>query len=199
MSYRGSASSAFLIRLIHGGLWRARILLRLVVYQVLVFVWHRPLHRTTRIYGRLLIPSVPCRLIAGQRCGFGDSVYLGTGNHATIRLGDDVTFNNGCILVASEGISIGARVAVGEYVSIRDQQHIHVPGLGVRDQGFNVAPISIGDNCWIGRGAFIGPGTTIGSDCIGGANSIVHGHCPDGVLIAGSPATIKRQLIASAD
>jgi acetyltransferase-like isoleucine patch superfamily enzyme len=109
-------------------------------------------------------------------------------------MGSDVTLNTGCLLVASELISIGARVAVGEYVSIRDQQHIHVPGKGVRDQGFKVAPVEIGDNTWIGRGAFIGPGTRIGRDCIVAANSVVHGRFPDGVLIAGAPAVIKRRL-----
>jgi acetyltransferase-like isoleucine patch superfamily enzyme len=174
------------------------LLLRLVFYQILVFIWHKPLHRTTRIYGRLLVPTVPCHLDAGIRCGFGDSVFFSTGSNAVIRLGDDVTFNNGCIIVASEEIHIGSRVAVGEYVSIRDQQHIHVPGLGVRDQGFQVAPIHIGDNCWIGRGAFIGPGTIIGKDCVIAANSVVHGQFPEGVLIAGAPATVKRQLVASA-
>ena len=193
-----SGGIQFLVRVVHGGLRRAFMLLRLVTYQALFFVWYRPLHRTTRLYGRLLVPNMPCRLIVGKRCGFGDSVYLSTGGQATICLGDDVTFNDGCILVASEEISIGSRVAVGEYVSIRDQQHIHVPGAGVRDQGFKVAPISIGDNCWIGRGVFIGPGTVIGKDCIVGANSVVHGHFPDGVLIAGTPAVIKRKLTVSA-
>ncbi|MEP5151427.1 acyltransferase, partial [Planktotalea sp.] len=93
-----------------------------------------------------------------------------------------------------KSIKIGDRVAIGEQVSIRDQQHIHTIGKGVRDQGFEVAPVMIGANTWIGRGVFIGPGTRIGKDCIVAANSVVHGEFPDGVLIAGAPAKVRKSL-----
>jgi acetyltransferase-like isoleucine patch superfamily enzyme len=83
-------------------------------------------------------------------------------------------------------------VAVGEMVSIRDQEHIFIPGQGVRGQGFKVEPVEIGDFTWIGRGVFIGPGTRIGKNCIVAANSVVHGTFPDGVLIAGAPAVVKK-------
>lgn len=167
---------------------------RLMWYQAFVFVWYQPLPVSTRIYGRLTLPYVPCRIRMGPRCGFGDGVTLSTGRQAVIEMGSDVTLNTGCLVVASQRIRIGDRVAAGEYVSIRDQQHLHVPGKGVRDQGFKVSPVEIGDNTWIGRGAFIGPGTSIGRNCIVGANSVVHGIFPDDVLIAGAPAVIKRQL-----
>ena len=61
-------------------------------------------------------------------------------------------------------------------------------------QGYNVAPVEIGDNVWIGRGAYIGPGSKIGANSIVGANSLVRGTFPEGVLIAGTPAVVKKCL-----
>ena len=169
--------------------------IRLARYQVSTFVWYHPVPLSTQIYGRLNFAYVPCRLTIGPRCSFGDGVNINVGRLAKIALGSDVSINNGCILVASESIVIGDRVAIGEYVSIRDQQHIFAPGHGILGQGYLIAPVEIGANSWIGRGAFIGPGTHIGKDSIVGANSVVHGVFPDGVLIAGAPATIRRKLV----
>ena len=168
---------------------------RLGWYQATVFAWHQPAPSSTRLYGRLRVPHLPCALTMGQECSFGHNVLLSTGRDASITLGAQVTVNDGCLLVASQAIEIGDRVAIGEYVSIRDQQHHQVPGKGVRNQGYFIAPVSIGANTWIGRGAFIGPGTVIGCDCLVAANSVVHGTFGDGVLIAGAPATVRKSLI----
>jgi acetyltransferase-like isoleucine patch superfamily enzyme len=99
------------------------------------------------------------------------------------------------LLVACESITIGSNTAIGEYVSIRDQEHRFAPGHGVRGQGFRIAPVTIGENAWIGRGVFIGPGTRIGANSIVAANSVVHGVFPDGVLLAGAPAKIKKTIV----
>ncbi|AOZ70690.1 hypothetical protein LPB142_16235 [Rhodobacter xanthinilyticus] len=173
---------------------RIGLILRLLRYQITVFVWHRPVPASTRIYGRLSLAYVPCRLSLGPRCSLGDGVTLNIGREARIELGADVALNSGCTLVASDCIRIGDRVAIGEYVSIRDQQHHFRAGHGVLGQGYKIAPVEIGENTWIGRGVFIGPGTRIGANCIVGANSVVHGSFPDGVLIAGAPARIRRNL-----
>ena len=167
---------------------------RRVYYNLRAFAWYRPAPWSTTIQGRLKFAHLPCRITMGERCGLGDGLFLSTGREATITLGDDVTINAGCLLVASQAIAIGSRTAIGEYVSIRDQAHRFAPGRGVRGQGFEVAPIEIGENVWIGRGVFIGPGSRIGANSIVAANSVVHGVFPDGVLIAGAPAKVKRNI-----
>ena len=68
----------------------------------------------------------------------------------------------------------------------------------MREQGYKVAPIKVGRNVWIGRGVYIGAGAVIGDDCIVGANSVVHGQFPAGSLIAGAPATVRRNLYQQA-
>ncbi|WP_352979473.1 acyltransferase [Mesorhizobium sp. M1378] len=122
----------------------------------------------------------------------GHGLFLQVGRASEVVIGDDTSINTGCHIVASETIKIGNNVAIGEYVSIRDQEHRFTPKTGVRGQGFNVGPIIIGDNVWIGRGVYIGPGSKIGSGTIIGANSVVRGNFPPGVLIAGAPAKVRR-------
>ncbi len=194
---RPMASPAFtlVLRSASFAVERALMLWRWGWYNLRAFIWHKPAPFSTRFYGALRFSHLPCRVEIGQRCGFGDGITLAPAMNGVITIGDESTLNQGCVLVASERISIGRRVAVGEYVSIRDQEHNFVPGKGVRNQGFRVAPVEIGDCTWIGRNVFIGPGTRIGRSCIVGANSVVHGTFPDGVLIAGSPAVIKKRVI----
>ncbi len=186
---------AFLVRAVcvvsHAGLLKARWL----YYNARAFAWSRPAPWSTVIYGRLSFSHLPCDVVLGRRCSLGRDVFLSTARDGRIILGDDVSLNSGCLLVASERISIGRNTAIGEYVSIRDQAHNFTPGFGVRGQGFKVAPIEIGEDVWIGRGVFIGPGTRIGASSIVAANSVVHGVFPDGVLLAGAPAKIKRSLV----
>ena len=52
---------------------------------------------------------------------------------------------------------------------------------------------AIGENCFIGYGAVIMPGTVLGRQCIVGANSVVKGVYPDYCVIAGVPARIIRR------
>lgn len=143
---------------------------------------------STNLYGRLRVAHVPCNLTIVSECGLGHDIVLSTGRDARITLEREVSINDGCLLIASVAIETGDRVAIGGYVSIRDQQHRFVPGYGLRNQGFDVAPVNIGDNSWIGRG------TRIGRDSIVAANSVVGSTFPDGVLIAGAPAVVKKRL-----
>ena len=177
------------------GLQKLAMALRWAWYNLRVFIWHRPAAWGTKFYGPIQFGHLPCRIELGIDCVLGENLLLAPGRDAVIRLGDESTINRGSVLVASEEISIGRRVAIAEYVSIRDQEHRFVPGRGVRDQGFDVAPVTIGDFSWIGRNSYIGPGTVIGKNCIVGANSVVRGTFPDGVLIAGAPAVIKKRLV----
>ena len=56
------------------------------------------------------------------------------------------------------------------------------------------APVVIGDNVWIGANATILPGVTIGSMSVVAAGAVVTKDVPSGVLVAGNPAVIKKEL-----
>ena len=54
----------------------------------------------------------------------------------------------------------------------------------------------IGNDCFIGMNSIILKGTTLGNNVIVGAGSVVHGHFPDNVIIAGNPAKIVKYMKA---
>lgn len=168
--------------------------LRVLWYNLTLFGPKHAIPFSTRLHGKILSLGFPCRVRFGNGCRIGSGTWLGTNRTATIELADDVSINLGCVLHASQRIVIGKSTAIAEYVSIRDQEHLFSPKCGVRGQGYHIAPIEIGDYCWIGRGVYIGPGTVIGRGSIVGANSVVKGKFPEGVLVAGVPAKIVRVL-----
>ena len=153
----------------------------------------------TQFTGRVRLPMPWRNVFIGADCMIGHDVFFQTGRTSTITIGNEVSLNTGCHVVASESILVGDNVAIGEYVTIRDQDHMFTPVTGVRGQDFRVAPVRIGSNVWIGRGVHIGPGTIIGSGSIVAANSVVRGAFAPNVLIAGVPAVVKRSILPSGE
>lgn len=101
--------------------------------------------------------------------------------------------SGGCYINAADGLLIGRGTIWGPNVAIVSQNH------DIDD--FALAPptkgIKIGRLCWIGVGAVILPGVTLGDRTIVGANSVVNRSFPDGhVVIAGAPARPVRQLVS---
>ena len=56
------------------------------------------------------------------------------------------------------------------------------------------SPIEIEENVWIGGGAILCPGVTVGKDSIVGAGSVVTREVPAGVVAAGNPCRVIREL-----
>jgi acetyltransferase-like isoleucine patch superfamily enzyme len=95
--------------------------------------------------------------------------------------------------VAVSRIRIGRNTAIGEYVSIRDQNHaFDRTDIPIKEQGFTGEPIEIGEDVWIGRGVMICPGVTIGNGAVIGANSVVTKDVEPFAIVAGTPAKLIR-------
>ena len=58
----------------------------------------------------------------------------------------------------------------------------------------NMAPICVGDNVYIGMGAFVMPGVTIGNNCCIGAGAVVTHDIPDGSVAVGIPAKVIKSI-----
>jgi acetyltransferase-like isoleucine patch superfamily enzyme len=125
----------------------------------------------------------------GAHCRLGDRTHFDTGEVGKIVLGDRVRINSGGVLVANVGITIGDDTLIGEYVSIRDANHGIAGDGSIRTQPLVAAAITIGSDVWIGRGACILKGVSIGDGAIIGANSVVSRDVPPGLIFAGVPAS----------
>lgn len=129
----------------------------------------------------------------GKRCRLGMEVELQANDQGVIQIGDDVRINRGCTLVAYTRIVIGDFTLIGEFVSIRDANHGMQLGSPMRFQPHTTAAVEIGSDVWIGRGACILPGITIGNGSVIGANSVVTRSIPDFAIAAGIPAVIIKE------
>ena len=114
-------------------------------------------------------------------------LYLETEDSGSIQIGDNVVISRGTHIVSYYGIQVGDGVMIGEYVSIRDANHI-IGHEDIRNSGHTGAPIVICRNAWIGRGAVILAGVTIGENSVVAANAVVTRDVPANTVVAGVPA-----------
>lgn len=128
------------------------------------------------------------RLRLGRDLYLYRELYLETRGNGEIRIGDGVVLSRGAHLVAFASIEIGPGTMIGEYTSIRDANHRFGEGIAPRHSGHQAAPVRIGRNVWIGRGAMVLPGVTIGDGAVIGANSVVTRDVPAGSVVGGVPA-----------
>jgi acetyltransferase-like isoleucine patch superfamily enzyme len=112
-----------------------------------------------------------------------------------IEVGDRTEFNNN-LTIKSEGagIRIGRDGLFGAHIEIFDSD-FHDLRPGRRKTGTpKTAPVEIGDDVFVGMGVRILKGATIGDGAVIGAGSVVTGAIPAGVVAAGNPARVVREL-----
>jgi maltose O-acetyltransferase len=112
-------------------------------------------------------------------CDYGYNIYLGRG----------VFLNFNCVLLDVMPIRIGDKTQIGPGVHIyaADHPREHEKRLADLECGKSVI---VGRNVWIGGGAILLPGITVGDDAIIGAGSVVTRDVAAGVTVAGNPARL---------
>jgi maltose O-acetyltransferase len=116
-------------------------------------------------------------------------------NGDRIELGDRVGFNYGCFVNGYGGLTIGDDCIFGPYVMIHTANHVvddatqPIGEQGWRDEG----PTTIGNGVWVGMGACILPGVTIGDGGVVGAGAVVTHDLPAFSIAAGNPARVLRE------
>lgn len=109
-----------------------------------------------------------------------------------IRFGKKVFVNNGCTFMDRGGITLEDGVFVGPNVNIITENHAEKPELR---HNVYTKPILIKRNAWIGAGAIILPGVTIGENAIIAAGAVVTSDVPDNMIYGGVPAKGIREVI----
>ncbi|MCF8483044.1 MAG: sugar O-acetyltransferase [Rhodospirillum sp.] len=107
-----------------------------------------------------------------------------------IRLGDGVFMNFNCVILDVVAVTIGAGTQIGPGVQILTADHPRDPTH--RSTGLEFGrPIAIGANVWIGGGAILLPGVTIGDSALIGAGAVVTHDVPENSTALGNPARIR--------
>jgi maltose O-acetyltransferase len=117
------------------------------------------------------------------RCDYGRNIAIGAGTFV----------NYDCIMLDVAQITIGESCQIAPRVQILTATH-PVDPVARRLGWESGLPIVIGDNVWLGGGAIVLAGTTIGGDTVVGAGSVVTRDLPAAVVAAGSPARPLRQI-----
>jgi maltose O-acetyltransferase len=111
---------------------------------------------------------------------------------SNILLGKRVFFNFNCVVLDVSPVKIGDYTMFGPAVQIYTATHPMNAELR-RKQEFS-KPIEIGSDVWVGGGAIFCPGVRIGCRTVIGAGSVVTRDIPDGVLAAGNPCRVIRNI-----
>jgi acetyltransferase-like isoleucine patch superfamily enzyme len=112
-----------------------------------------------------------------------------------VRIGNGVVLGRGSHVVGHQSIDIGDDVYTGPYIYITDQNHGYTdPDTPIGKQWPVNEPVTVGAGSWIGTGAVILPGATIGRNVVVAAGSVVRGDVPDHCVVAGVPARVVRRL-----
>ncbi len=112
---------------------------------------------------------------------------------ANITLGRKVFFNFNCVVLDPAPVTIGSNVMFGPAVQIYTATHPIDPIARGTWREF-ARPVAIGSDVWVGGGAIINPGVSIGSRSVIGAGSVVTRDTPADVFAAGNPCRVIRRL-----
>lgn len=101
-----------------------------------------------------------------------------------ITIGQECTINKYVDLDGRGGVAIGDRVSISAYARILSASH----DPDTTNFAYVVKPVSIGDYVWIGTGAMVLPGVTLGKGCVVAAGSVVTHSVAPFDIVAGNPA-----------
>jgi len=154
------------------------------------------------------------RLETDGMCFICPGVEFEIGPDAKVRLGRWSWLGHGCKVRAHEGeVSIGAKSVLGQECTISAYQRVSVGreciiadrvmmidfdhGMveverPIRTQGIYKRDVNVGHNVWIGYGACLLRGVTVGDNSVIGTSAVVTCDVPDNAVVGGIPAKLIR-------
>ena len=128
----------------------------------------------------------------------GEGCYIEPPLHANMggehaHFGRYVYANFNLTMVDDTHIYVGDYTMLGPNVTIATAGHPNLPELREKMYQYNM-PVRIGKRCWIGAGAVILPGVTIGDGTVIGAGSVVTKDIPANVVAVGNSCRVLREI-----
>ncbi len=128
----------------------------------------------------------------------GENCYIEPPFHANfggkhVHFGKNIYANFNLTMVDDGHIYVGDSTMFAPGVIVATAGHPILPELRETVYQYNM-PVHIGKNCWIGAGAIILPGVTIGDQVVVGAGSVVTKDLPSNVVAVGNPCRVIREI-----
>lgn len=128
----------------------------------------------------------------GVNCYIEPPLHANMGGHH-VHFGKNIYANYNLTLVDDTHVYVGDYTMFGPNVTLATAGHPILPELRQKGLQYNM-PIRIGKNCWIGAGAIILPGITIGDHVVVGAGSVVTKDLLSNVVAVGNPCRVLREV-----
>jgi acetyltransferase-like isoleucine patch superfamily enzyme len=134
----------------------------------------------------------------GARIEFGRFVWLGDGtkvrcHEGLVEIGEKTVIGQECTISAYQRVRIGEQCVIADRAMFIDFDHGVVEvERPIRSQGIYKRDVEVGSNVWIGYGACILRGVSVGDNSIVGTNSVVTRDVPANAVVAGIPAKVIR-------
>lgn len=127
------------------------------------------------------------RIVLGDRVVVGAEAFL----HGPIRVADDVSINPRVVIDGGRaGVDIGAGTRIAQGAKLFAFDHGMDPGAPIREQAQRSRGISIGEDVWLGAGAGVTDGVTIGAHAVVAMGAVVTRDVPSWAIVAGVPARV---------
>ena len=134
-----------------------------------------------------------------EKVSFGDWVMLKEGvricpthSEASITIGNWTTVGHHTFIFSKNEIKIGNNCLIAPFCYLADSDHGIDCITLIREQAMTTKPIIIGNDVWLGTGAVITKGVTIGDGAVVAAHAVVTHDVPPNAVVAGTPAKIIR-------
>lgn len=177
---------------------KVRILLTLIKTK-LIWKKARIIRTGMTIRGKSMI-DFGLGLTTGINCRI-EALCTGKDDCIKIKIGNKVQFNDCVHIAALKSVVIGDNTLIASHVYISDNSHgcykgyndDTPPSIPPASRSYLVDPVIIGANVWIGEGAMIMPGVTVGNGAIVGAHAVVTCNVPENCIAVGIPAKVIKR------
>jgi maltose O-acetyltransferase len=116
-------------------------------------------------------------------CDYGSNIFAG----------DNLFLNFNCIILDCARVTLGDNVFMAPNVQLYTAYHPVIASERIKGPEY-AAPITIGNNVWLGGGVIVCPGVTIGDNTTIGAGSVVTKDIPANVVAVGNPCRVIKKV-----
>jgi acetyltransferase-like isoleucine patch superfamily enzyme len=145
-----------------------------------------------------ICPNVKLEIGPGARLEVGRWAWIGHGckirvHEGQVSIGAKSVLGQECTISAFQHVSIGRECIVADRVMLIDFDHGVVEvERPIRLQGIYKRDVDVGHNVWVGYGACILRGVTVGNNAVIGTSAVLTTDVPDNAVVAGIPARVIR-------
>lgn len=151
------------------------------------FVCKHLMRLKNTLHRRIKVVSLKCQYgsqFKAEKFHFRSGFHVYIEDKGSITIGKNCFFNHYCSITARKNVVIGNDCIFGENIKIYDHNHQYNDNNKlIREQGFTVDDVIIGDNCWIGSNVTILKGVKIGAGSVIGAGVIVYKNIPENSVV----------------